>query len=241
MAGNGKPNSDDSMGDFTGMFPGVDFDPSLFSDMYVSYEQVVGTLMWACMQNRLRLYSVANTLDTNSLEREFKACCVPREWEPPYQMRAEIGFYWPAEYTPLSMDGDDAFCTLYHDDDEPCEHEPGSAEIFTELEIEYHLPYDFVQEVDSDAGIEAVARQIRRSFTDLVDHDNIVAVDVQAAFTADELVLSGIHAHHFWMLDDELHNLPQLAAVLLSICDEINRVLLRFAQEFSGREEPTTL
>lgn len=239
MTGNGKPNGNGSSGDFESLFPGMDMDidPSLFADTYVSYEQVVGTLMWACVQNKLRLYSTSNTLDTNTLEREFNASCVPSEWQPPYRMRADIGFFWPTEYTALSLQGDQALCGFYHDEDEECEHEPGSAEFFIDLEIEYHLPFSLVQQIDSDAGIEEVARRIRRVFTELVDHQNIVAVNVDATFADEELALTGIYARHFWVLDDELHSLPQLAAVLLSICDEINRVLLRFAQEFGDGEE----
>lgn len=238
-SGNGKSNGNDSSGNLGSMFSDMDLDidSAMLADMYVSYEQVVGTLMWACVQNKLRLYSVANMLDTNTLEREFKACCVPSEWQPPYQMRAEIGFQWPTEYTALSLQGDEALCSLYHDEGEDCEHEPGSAEFFIELEIEYHLPFSLVEQIDSDAGIETVARRIRRVFSDLVDHENIVVVDVDATFTGDELALTRIYARHFWVLDDELHGLPQLAAVLLSICDEINRVLLRFAQEFADDKE----
>lgn len=237
MAQSDKTNGDSQQDDLSTSFPGEDFDPTLFADLYVSYEQLVATWMWACMQNKLRLYSVDNTLDINTLEREFSACAVPQDWEPPYHLRAEVNFYWPSEYTALSAEGDDAFCALYHDEDEDCTHASGSANIYTELTVEYHLPYDFVQRIDTDAGIEEVARHIRRVFSDLVDHENIVAVQVQATYADNELSLSDILARHFWILEDELHNLPHLAATFLSICDEINRVLLRFAKEFSTGKE----
>lgn len=234
-----KTNGDSQQDDLNAMFFGEDFDPNLFADLYVSYEQLVGTWMWACMQNKLRLYSVSNTLDVSTLEREFSGCVVPQDWDPPYQLRAEVSFYWPSEYTALSAEGDDAFCSLYHDEDEPCAHAPGSASIYTELTVEYHLPYEFVQQVDTDAGIEEVAQRICQIFIDLVEHENIVTVQVQATYADDELSLSDILARHFWIVEDELHNLPHLAATFLGICDEINRVLLRFDKEFTtGKEIP---
>lgn len=238
MSGKGKPPNGNGAEDELGpLFPGVDFDPTEFMNLYVSYEQVVAALTWACMEAKLRLYSVTNTLDVTTLEREYSGCCVPIEWEPPYQLRAEISFYWPSEYTALSLDGDEAFCSLYHDEHEPCDHETGSAQVFTELELQYHLPYDFVHRLDSDAGIEQVAQRIQEVFLDEVEHENVVAVQAVATYADNHLSLTGIQARHVRILEDELHGLSQLAGSALEICQEIRRVLLRFAREFSSDKE----
>lgn len=239
MSGKGKPPNGNGAEDELGpLFPGVDFDPSELGNLYVSYEQLIAAWTWACMEAKLRLYSVTNTLDINTLEREFSACCVPMEWDPPYQLRAEISFYWPAEYTTLSLDGDEAFCSLYHDEHEPCDHETGSAQVFIELELEYHLPYDFVHRLDSDAGIEKVAQRIQEAFSAEAEHENVVTVQAVATYADNQLSLTGIQARHVWILEDELHGLPQLAGSALEICQEIRRVLLRFAREFSAGKEP---
>ncbi len=234
MSGKGRTNGNGVPEDHEDLIPDVDFDPSAFSNTYVSYEQVVATWMWACSQSDLQLYAISNTLDINTLEREFKACCVPDDWDPPYHLRAEMSFYWPSEYTALSMDGDDAFCSLYHDDDAECDHEPGTAQVYTELEIEYYLPSDFVDQLDSDVGIEQVARRIRQVYGDLVDHENILVVDAKATFAGETLALSSILARHFWILEQELHDLPRLASAFLDLTGEIRSVLERFAAEFSA-------
>lgn len=234
MSAKGKSNGNGVPAEQDDLVPNVDFDPSAFTNIYVSYEQVVATWMWACTQNDLLLYAISNTLDINTLEREFNACCVPDDWEPPYQLRAEMSFYWPSEYTALSMDGDDAFCSLYHDDTEECDHEPGAAQVYTELEIEYHLPHDYVHRLDSDVGIETVARRIRQVYGDLVDHENILVVDAKATFAGETLILSSILARHFWILEQELHDLPRLASAFLDLTAEIRGVLERFATEFSA-------
>lgn len=244
MSGKGKTNGNGVPEDQEDLIPDVDFDPSAFTNIYVSYEQLVATWMWACTQSDLQLYAISNTLDINTLEREFNACCVPDDWDPPYQLRAEMSFYWPSEYTALSMDGDDAFCSLYHDDTEECDHTPGTAQVYTELEIEYHLPHEYVHRLDSDVGIEKVARHIRQVYGDLVDHENILVVDAKATFAGESLNLSSIVARHFWILEQELHDLPQLAMTFLDLAGEIRTVLERFAKDFpaagsnSRRDQP---
>lgn len=214
-----------------------EMDLDIPSNQYVGFEQIMGTLMWAAMERQLRLYAVTNQLDTTSLERIFSAGCVPMEWDAPYQHNAKISFIWPAEYTVLSVSGDEALCSLYHDDDRACLHEPGTADLFVELMIDYHLPFEFVQSLDSDEGIEKTARQVRRTFAELVDHDNIVNVEATAVFSGNRLALTGIKAHHHWTLEEELRSLPLLSDVLLSICEEMRKVLLRFKREFPVRNE----
>lgn len=213
-----------------------DMDLDILSNQYVGFEQVMGTLMWASMKRQLRLYGVSTQLDTTSLERTFTANCVPMEWEPPYQHLAKISFIWPAEYTLLSVAGDEALCSLYHDELGMCLHEPGTADLFTELLIDYHLPFEFVQSLDSDEGIEKTARRVRRAFAELVDHDNIVNVEATAVFAGSRLTLTSIKAHHHWTLEEELHNLPLLSEVLVSICEEVRKVLLRFKREFPAQK-----
>jgi hypothetical protein len=151
---------------------------------------------------------------------------------PPVELWAEVRFQWPAEYTALSLYGDGVFCDLYHPEDEACRHREGMADIFVDLEIDFLMPFDFVQQLDSDEGIEVTSRRIRQAFAEEVDHDNIVRVEAKASYDGTDLRLVSIKARYFWILQDELRDLSMLKAVLLSICEEIHRVLQRFNRAF---------
>lgn len=213
-----------------------DFDLESLVDIYVGFEQLMGILLWAAAQQKLNLYNISTQIDTTTLERSFEANAVPADWELPYSPRAKLSFSWPAEYTSLSVYSDEALCSLYHDESEFCTHEPGSAEMFVELEIDYVLPSSVAASLDSDEGIEKTARQLRQAFIEEVNHDNIVHVWATAHYGGDQISLTEIKAHYYWTLEEELHNLPLLAEVLMSICAEVRRVLIRLRQEFPPEE-----
>lgn len=217
-------------------FPGGEarFQPLISG--YVGFEMVVGALISAAGEAGLRLFEAASTLDTTTLERRFSASCVPQEWHHPVELWAEISFYWPAEYTALSLYGDEVICDMYHAENVPCRHQNQAASLFTELEVEYLLPFEFVRRLDSDDGVERTARRIRQLFTDVVEHDNIVGVEAKALYTGEALQLSSIKAGHVWVLDEELSDHTLLRAAFLEIGQEIRTVLTRFSQEFSPRQ-----
>ncbi len=204
---------------------------------YVGYEQLVGTLIAAAGEAGLRLFDASSTLDTTTLERRFSASCAPAEWMPPLELWAETRFFWPAEYTALSLYGDEVICDLYHEENVACKHRNRQANLFTEMEIEYLLPYEFVRQLDSDEGVEKTARRIRQLFIDIVEHDNIVAVEAKALYTGDQLHLSSIKAGHIWVLEDELAEQDSLKEALQDICEEMRTVLLRFVKEFGPPKE----
>ncbi len=204
---------------------------------YVGFEMVVGSLIGAANEAGLRLFEAANTLDTTTLERRFSASLVPQEWHHPVDLWAEVRFYWPAEYTALSLYGDEVICDMYHDENVPCRHRNQPASLFTELEVEYLLPFEFVRRLDSDEGVERTARRIRQLFADVVEHDNIVGVEAKALFTGDELQLSSIKAGHVWVLEEELSDQTLLRGAFLEMCQEMRTVLLRFHQDFAPKED----
>lgn len=204
---------------------------------YIGFEMVVGTLISAAAEAGLRLFEATSTLDTTTLERHFSVACVPQQWSYPAELWAEIRFYWPAEYTALSLYGDEVFCDMYHTENVPCRHRNQPASLFTELEVEYLLPFDFVRRLDTDEGVERTARRIRQLFSDIVEHDNIVGVEAKALFAGDELQLSSIKAGHVWVLEEELSDSLLLRGAFLEICEEMRTVLLRFNQEFAPKPE----
>lgn len=204
---------------------------------YIGYEQFVSTFIATAAEAGLRLFDASSTLDTTSLERRFSAACAPLEWTPPLELWVETRFFWPAEYTALSLYGDEVICDLYHEETVSCRHRNRQANLFTELEIEYLLPYEFVRQLDSDEGVEKTARRIRQLFTDIVEHDNIVAIEAKALYTGDELHLSTVKAGHIWVLEEELADQDALKDALNDICQEMRTVLLRFAKEFGPPKE----
>lgn len=204
---------------------------------YVGYEMIVGALFHAASQAGLRLFEVASTLDTTTLERRFNASCVPQDWPHPVDLWVEVHFYWPAEYTALSLYGDEVLCDMYHDENTPCRHRQQTASLFTEFEVEYLLPFEFVRHLDNDEGIERTARRIRQLFTDVVAHDNIVGVEAKALFTGEELQLSSIKAGHVWVLEEELSDPALLHIAFGEICQEMKTVLQRFSNEFKPTKE----
>lgn len=210
-----------------------------FLSGYMGFEMVVATLINAANEANLNLFDASSTMDTTSLERHFGASCAPQEWRHPVDLWAEIGFYWPAEYTAISLYGDEALCSLYHSEGANCRHRPHSATLFTELEVEYTLPFNFVRRLDSDEGVERTARRIRQLFSDVVAHDNIVGVEARALFTGESLQLSSIKAGHVWALEDEFSDPVTLQAAFVEIFEEIRTVLLRFYQDFSTPQQET--
>jgi hypothetical protein len=237
MSTNGSPKRKHFDDIFSESFPGEESHYQPLSSGYVGFEMVVGALISAASEAGLRLFEAASTLDTTTLERRFSASCVPQDWHHPVDLWAEMRFYWPAEYTALSLYGDEVICDMYHAENVPCRHQKEPASLFTELEVEYLLPFEFVRRLDSDEGVERTARRIRQLFTDIVEHDNIVGVEAKALFTGDELQLSSIKAGHVWVLDEELSDHMLLRGAFLEICQEMRTVLLRFNQDFAPKPE----
>lgn len=237
MSGNGKTNGDTGPEPLSGLFEPEDADILPPPGAYLTYEQVINTLLWAATQNKLRVYDIRSMLDIITLEREFKAYCVPQGWKPPYQLYAELSFYWPTEYTVVSTHGDEALCAMYHFEDEDCIHEPGGADLLLDIEVHYQMPDALVGSVDSDAGVEAVARRIRSLFAEVAPQSNAVSVEVGASFADDGLRLTSIAAHSFWALEEEMRDMSKLAMTLLGLLDEVCRALKRFAKEFAPNQE----
>lgn len=210
-----------------------DFDEESEASGYVGFEHIVGTLIWASSQASLHMFEASNTVEAVTLERSFSVNCALEDWQPPVDIWAQISFSWPVEFSTLSLYGDEALCDLYHSETTSCRHQPLSANLATELEIVYLFSERMVSHLDSDEGIEKTARRIRRMFTDLVDHENIIAVEATALFSDTGLKLSGIRAGHVWVLEDELTDLSALRESLASICLEVSAVLRTFEQTFS--------
>ncbi len=225
----------DELSEFDEFLDDLDLASEFQATAYLGYEQLVGLVLWSATENKLRIHDVSNMLNTTSLEREFSARCAPVEWEetPETELEAKFSFSWPVDFTTLSMYGDAGVEALYRGSLMGLSLEPGSAAIFVEFLIEYSLPDAFVATLNTDEGVEAVARRIRQVFSEVASHDNIVHIKAEAHFSGKSLDLTAITAFHGWTLEDELYDLAVLAGSLNAIMTEVHQVLLHFQREFS--------
>ena len=236
MATNGSQT--DPRHPFADSFPFPDMvDDDIHSSGYVSFEHIVGSLIWGCSQAELHLFDLSNTVEAVTLNRHFSASCVPAEWPVNPPIMAQFSFDWPVEYSTLSLLGDEAICDLYHAPGTRCRHQGLVAAPIVDIELVYALSEEIVQHLDSDEGIERTARRIRRMFTDLVEHENIVAVEAVAVFGEAGLRLASLRAGHIWVLEDELSDLTLLRESIMAICHEMGTVLRYLHGEFLAARE----
>jgi hypothetical protein len=201
----------------------------------LNYNDVANLLRFAGFQAKLIPYLQKETVDVIDLDREFRMHCVPKDWEPPFELRAELSFHWDSIHTAYATYGTEGLCALYHDDTDECPHDVEyPADPFVELEIEYWLPETLVaNRPDADAQL-ALARQVQDAFRQVVKgHDNVPVLSLRTTYTADKQHLSELSAHHFWTFEaDELENPDELAAAFVSICEEVRTVLEQFDRQF---------
>jgi hypothetical protein len=205
------------------------------------YEHICGLLMWAAEQAGLETYGMEDKLNINNLDRTFRALAVPDGWEPPFDIRAAMHFYWPCEQTAYSTIGTDGLCSLYHGDDEECSHD--KAELFTELQIEYNLPDAVFRQIDGFAAMEALSQKVQTSFSDCVKHENMVAVQFEIVYYDGKLTVSSAIARHYWTIEGEhLEDYQALGGIFLGICREVHTFLERLHKDFekTGKRKKRT-
>lgn len=180
----------------------------------VTYEEVCDELLRAAEDDGLYVFDIQDRLDVRTCEKSFDFACAPDEAEPPYEVRAEVGFVWDVQYTALSMYGPE--CDVFHDEGEPCLHQAREPEAYIELEIRYTFP------VVAPSEAAATARRIQGVIVDHLQHENLPAVTVEATLTWDgEGAVHQAYAHYGWMI--ELGDEP---LDVTGIFQEIRRVLV---------------
>ena len=201
------------------------------------YQEVASRLIIAANGAGLRTYATKEQVELQQLNRSFKTCCVPDVWEPPFDIRAQLQFYWPCEQTAHSVYGTEGVCALYHDPDEECIHYEFGAQTMIELDIEYHLPDRAVTALKTFADMEYFAQRVQEAQRECVDHENLVVVGFDSVFFGDELRISSAFARHHWLIEGEdLEDEGTLISILTGICDEVHDFLLRLADLFAESE-----
>jgi hypothetical protein len=198
------------------------------------YQDVAGILILAADGAGLVTYGAQDQLELHQMSRSFRVLCVPYNWEPPFDIRAQLRFHWSCEQAAYSLYGTEGLCALYHGLDEECTHYEFDAEPMIELEIEYHLPDHAVVALDSTADMKYFGQRVREAHRECVEHENLVAVRFKSVFYQDRLRVSSAVASHFWVIEGEdLEDEGNLVSILTSICDEVHDFLLRLAGLFA--------
>ncbi len=198
------------------------------------YQELVDLLVLVAGDAGLITYRAEDKLELNELNRSFRLFCVPKGWESPFDIRAQLEFYWSCEQAAYSIYGTEGLCALYHDPDEECTHYELDAEPMIELEIEYHLPDHAVSALSSAADMKYFGQRIREVHRECVDHENLVAVRFESVFYKDRLRVSSAVASHYWVIEGkDLEDPRALVSILSDICHEVHDVLLRLADLFA--------
>ncbi len=202
------------------------------------YQDIAGQLILAADGAGLDTYGAEDRLELHQLNRSFRTLCVPHDWEPPFEIRAQLRFHWSCEHTAYSIYGTEGLCALYHDPDEECTHDEFDAQPMTELEIEYHLPDHAVVALSSAADMEYFGQRVQEAHRECVEHENLVAVRFESVFYRGQLRVSSAVASHHWLIEGEdLEDEGNLISILASICHEVHDFLLRLADLFAASGE----
>lgn len=198
------------------------------------YQELAGLLVLVAGDAGLITYGAEDQLELNELNRSFRVLCAPQGWEPPFDIRAQLEFYWSCDQAAYSIYGTEGLCALYHDPDEECTHYELDAEPMIELEIEYHLPDHAASALSSVAEMEYFGQRVRETHRECVDHENLVAVRFESVFYEDQLRVSSAIASHYWVIEGEdLENAGVLISILSDICHEVHDFLPRLADLFA--------
>ena len=202
------------------------------------YQEVASRLIIAANGAGLKSYATRDQVELQQLDRSFRTCVVPDVWEPPFDIRAQLEFYWPCEQTAHSIYGPEGVCALYHDPDEECIHYEFDAQTMIELSIEYHLPDHVVRALKTADDMKHFAQRIHEAHRECVDHENLVFVCFESVFYRDNLRISSALAGHHWVIEGEdLEDEGILNSILTGISGEVRGFLLRLADLFAEPEE----
>jgi hypothetical protein len=201
------------------------------------YQDVAGQLILAADGTGLHTYGAEDQLELHEMRRSFRLLCVPHNWEPPFEIRAQLQFHWSCEQAAYSLYGTEGLCALYHDPDEECTHYELEAEPMIELEIEYHLPDHAAVALNGAADMQYFGQRIQEAHRECVEHENLVVVRFESVFYQDRLRVSSAVASHFWLIEGEdLEDEGNLVSILGGICNEVHDFLLHLADLFAESE-----
>lgn len=159
-----------------------------------TYEELVRQLRTTAAQHGLRILEEQSWIDSVSLERSYRAMCVLVGDTPPFRVRAELSFPWPAIYTVESTHG--PTCCMYHSPEDRCPHQEVSPEALVALDIRYLLDV-----VDSSSASE-LGEQVRQVLERTLEYDSAPEIHFSIAEGVDvPVAVTELSANTIWDIE----------------------------------------
>jgi len=179
------------------------------------YEEICQEFLDAAESAGLLVFGVHHIMDVITCDREFRCTCVNDESEPPYQVRAEIGFTWDALMTAESNYSEDyPFCK------EPLLGQRSfinriSPETFIDLEV--RICFETLK--FEEAGV--LARRIQHLINNLINHDNQPQIKFEVSILPEgRVVVHDSYIYYCWHIDFQDDSVD-----FAPVCDEVRNIL----------------
>ncbi len=177
-----------------------------------TYEEVIRALHAGAAQSGLRIIDEQSWIDMVSLERNYRAVIVLVGDPPPYRIRAELSFPWPAKYTVESTHG--PTCCMYHGPEERCPHQLLAPEAVAAIDIRYLL------DVRDAAAATDIGERVRAILEKTLLYESAPEIHFSIAEGQEgPVAVNELSANTIW--DVDVVETVDLAPAI----DEINRVL----------------
>lgn len=179
------------------------------------YEEVCQEFLDAAEDSGLVVIGVRHLMDVITCDREFRCTCVTDGSEPPYQVRAEIGFTWDALMTAESN-----YSEEYSYYKEPLFSQRFlNSRISSETAIDLEISICFETIKFEEAGV--LARRIQNLISGLISHDEEPQIKFEVSVLPDgRVVVHDSYIYYCWHLqfDDE-------SIDFTPVCNEVRNIL----------------
>lgn len=180
------------------------------------YEEICQEFLDAAENSGLLVIGVRHLMDIITCDREFRCTCLTDGSEPPYQVRAEIGFTWDALMTAESN----------YNEDYPFYKEPLFGQRFfinnrtsSETAIDLEISICFETLKFEEAGV--LARRIQNLISTLINHEEQPQIKFEVSVLPEgRVVVHDSYIYYCWHIqfeDDSVDFAP--------VCNEVRSIL----------------
>lgn len=179
------------------------------------YEEICQDFLDATESAGLLVFGIRHIMDVVTCDREFHCTCIDDESEPPYQVRADIGFTWDALLTAESNYGED-YCNFREN---LAERRAICDRITPEAFIELEIKICFETLKFEEAGV--LARHIQHLITGLITHDNQPQIKFEVSILPEgRVVVHDSYIYYCWHINFQDENVD-----FKPICEEVRSIL----------------
>ncbi len=165
----------------------------------ITYEDLANLLLDQAEEVGLEPLDVSHLVEWPAGRRTFTMYCVPEDWDPPFDIVAELRFSYEAMDVALSHYGQEELCAMYHDPGVPCPHLGIPPDLTIVLEVKYQFQPPDVYSVPEVTG------ELRRLFRQHIPHDNQPEMKFEVSSLPDaSLQVHQAYAYYWWELREEL-------------------------------------